>query len=259
MRIYLPAVIFTLLATSANAAIVTKDIAYKSGDTNLKGTLVYDDAAKTARPGVVVYPEWWGKNDYAKKRGADLASLGYTAFVADMYGDAKVTTDPKQATEWSGVLYKDRNLMRNRARAAVAALKAQPNINKSNIALTGYCFGGTNALELARAGDDVKGVAVFHAGLDFPDEVKPNAVIAHVLVMNGANDPNVPLSADQKFEEDMQKAGADVEVILYGNAQHAFTNPDADKFGLKGIAYNPLAEKRSMARLKTFLADLFGK
>ena len=44
--------------------------------------------------------EWWGLNDYPKKRAAMLAEPGFVASAADMYGDGHVTDKPDQAREW---------------------------------------------------------------------------------------------------------------------------------------------------------------
>ena len=248
-----------LLSTTANAAVIMKDIDYKDGDTKLKGTLAYDDAITTPQPAIVAYPEWWGHNEYIKKRAAELAAQGYIVFAADMYGSSKVTIDPKQATEWSKPFYSDRKLMQSRARAAITALKAQPNVDINNVAAIGFCFGGTVALELARAGEDLKGVGVFHAGLQFPTKPVEGAVKAKVLVMNGAADPMVPAADRQKFMDEMDAAKADYQFILYSGAAHAFTNPDADKFGIPGVAYNAAAEKRSFMSLHSFLGEIFNK
>jgi dienelactone hydrolase len=245
------------MSASANAAMVTKEIQYKDGDVALKGMVAYDDAITSPKPGILLVPEWWGTNDYIKKRTREMAELGYVAFVADMYGEDKVTTDPKQATEWSAPFYSDRALMRNRARVGLAMLKQQKNVDTKNIAIIGFCFGGTVALELARDGEKVKGVGVFHAGLQFPEAVAKGKVKAKVLVMNGAADPMAPTADRDKFIEDMQNANADLQFIQYSGVMHAFTNPEADKFKIPGVKYNAKAEKRSFAALKMFFSELF--
>ena len=132
MRFYVPLFTALMLSCTANAEIISKDVEYKSGDKTFKGTLVYDEAVSATRPGVVLYPEWWGNNDYVKSRAREVAEQGYVALTADMYGEGKTTTDPKQATEWSGELYKNRELMRERARAAIDVLKSQVNVDKSS-------------------------------------------------------------------------------------------------------------------------------
>ena len=258
---FIYALIIILAATmSARAEIISKTINYHDGDVALQGTLVYDNSLNSLRPGIVLFPEWWGHNDYIKRRAQEMAELGYVAFAADMYGPGKVTEDPKQAGEWAGEFYKNRAMMIDRAKMAVAVLRGQINVDRDKIAAIGFCFGGTVALELARSGQNIDGVAAFHAGLQFPNAVEKNAVKAKILVLNGAADPLVPFAERQKFIEEMQASGADLQFVEYGGALHAFTNPDADKFhaaGLEPVGYSASAEKRSMALMRSFFAEIF--
>ncbi len=258
MRFVMAFIAGILMASSALAEIVTKEVDYKDGNVNLRGTLVYDDAVKGKKPGVLLFPEWWGHNDYIKRRAYEMAEQGYVAFAADMYGVDKVTTKAGEAQEWSKPLYDNRTTMRKRAQAALNELRKQKNVDKKNIAAIGFCFGGTVALELARAGNALKGVVAFHAGLQFPDKITKGHVNAKVLVMNGAADPMVPFAERQKFIEEMQDAGADLQFILYSGAQHAFTNPGANKHAIKGVAYDSRSERRSFRELQLFFAEIFG-
>ncbi len=246
------------ISSNSSAAIVSDTVEYKDGLLNLRGTIAYDDAVKTPRPGILLFPEWWGHNAYIKRRAYELAARDYVVFIADMYGDAKVTNDPKQAQEWSAELYSNRVLMRERALAALLVLKQQKYLNKNNIAAIGFCMGGTVALEMARSGEDLKGVAAFHAGLQFPDPVAKDSVIAKILVMNGGADPLVPVAERNAFVEEMQAADSDLQFIQYGGAMHAFTNPDATRLNIPGIAYNAKAERRSFKTLYSFLDEIFG-
>lgn len=259
MRFILAMFVALGLAMPAHAVVVTKSVDYTDGETKLRGTLAYDDSLNSLRPGVLLVPEWWGHNDYIKRRAKEMAEQGYVAFAVDMYGVDNVTTDPKKAQEWSKPFYENRPMMRQRVRAGLDVLKKQQNVDKNNIAAMGFCMGGTVALELARDGEDVKGVAAFHAGLQFPDAVKKDTVKAKLLVMNGAADPMVPFADRHKFVEDMQGANADIQFIEYGSAVHAFTNPDADKAGIPGVGYNEKAEKRSFVALRGFFDEIFGK
>lgn len=243
------------LSSFARAEIVTKDIEYKHGDKVLRGFLAYDDKVQNA-PGVVVYPEWWGLNDYIKGRAREVAALGYVAFAADMYGPENVTTDPAKAGEWAGAAKKDNALFRDRATLAIETLRAQPQVDKSRIAATGYCFGGTVALEMARAGADLKGVVSFHGGLDTPEPAEQGQIKASVLVLHGAADPMVPPEQVLEFTREMDAAGADWQLIAYGDAVHAFTNPDADTFNLPPVKYNAKADARSWEAMKDFLAEV---
>jgi dienelactone hydrolase len=247
------------VSSSSNAAVVTKEVDYKHGKIELRGTLAYDDSVTSLRPGVLLLPEWWGHNDYIKQRAHELAENGYIVFAADMYGTDQVTGDPQVATAWSKPFYENRDLMRRRARAALAVLLKQKNIDRHKVAAVGFCMGGTVALELARSGDDLRGVAAFHAGLEFPNKLRRGAVRAKVLVLNGGADPMVPPAQREDFIEEMQASGADLQFILYGGAMHAFTNPNADKFKIKGVSYNEKAEKRSFQALQSFFEEVFAR
>jgi dienelactone hydrolase len=145
--------------------IVRTPIHYRQGDTNLEGLLVYDNSVTTPRPGVVIFPEWWGLTEYPKQRAEQLAQLGYVAFAADMYGDGKTTDDPAEAGKLDKAVMDDSAVLRGRAQAALDVLTKDPHVDTSKIAAIGYCFGGTVSLELARSGAPIVGVVSFHGGL----------------------------------------------------------------------------------------------
>src|SRR5258708_4757469 len=121
------------------AGIKTKAIDYKDGDTALQGYLAYDDAVKGKRPGILVVHEWWGLNDYARKRAEQLAKLGYVAFALDMYGKGVLTKDFKEAAKLSGIYKADRPMMRQRAKAGMEVLEKQPQTDVKKLAVMGYC------------------------------------------------------------------------------------------------------------------------
>jgi dienelactone hydrolase len=257
MKTLAPVILLAMFWGSADAALKTEVIEYRHGDAVLEGYLAYDDAIVGKRPGVVVVHEWWGQNDYVKKRAEQLARMGYIAFALDMYGKGKLTKDPKQAGEWSTVFSNDRKFGRARAAAGLAVLKNHPLADASRVAAIGYCFGGTTVLEMARGGAELAGVASFHGGLDTPELAKPGAVKAKVLVLAGGDDPFVPPAQVTAFEEEMRKGGADWQVHVYGGAAHSFTNPKADGYGLKGAAYNERADRRSWEAMRVFFAEIF--
>ncbi|HEX8524351.1 MAG TPA: dienelactone hydrolase family protein [Tepidisphaeraceae bacterium] len=241
-----------LAANVSRAELVKKQIDYKQGDATLKGYLVYDDAKTGKRPGVVVVPEWWGLTDYPRHRADMLAELGYVAFAADIYGNGETTTDPKRAGELAGKFRGDRELLRTRVQAAVDELKKQEQADSDKLAAIGYCFGGTAVLEAARTGAPLKGVVSFHGGLDFPQPPHEGQIKAKVLVLTGDADPMVPPEQVKKFEQEMKNVGADVKIERYPDAVHAFTNPNADKVGIKGIGYNKEADEKSWQAMKQF-------
>lgn len=236
------------------AAVQTKSVEYRDGDMVLEGFLAWDDAIasdQTPRPGVVVCPEWWGMNDYSRSRAKQLAELGYVAFAIDMYGKGKVTSDPKQAAQWSGEIMKDSQARRNRAAAGLKVLTDQKIVDASRLAAIGYCMGGTVAMELARTGAPLQAIVAFHASTysaQNPDDNKK--IKGSVVICQGADDSFVPEGEQAKFEKQMKEAGVDFVFVDFSGAVHAFTNPKADDYHVPGVKYNKNADVRSWAIMK---------
>ena len=244
--------------TQTHAAIRTEAVEYKQGETMLEGYLAYDDTITGPRPGVLVFHEWWGINDYSKQRARQLASLGYVAFAADVYGKGVLAKTPQEAMALAGRFRgPDRSLMRERAGAALDVLKRNKLVDHKIIAAIGYCFGGTVALELARSGAAVAGTVSFHGGLATPNPGDAKAIKGKILALTGADDPHVQSEEILAFEGEMRKAGVDWELVAYGNAVHGFTNPANGTDNSKGVAYNKKADKRSWGEMKRFFDEIF--
>lgn len=248
-----------LLATPAiaEAKLHHEAVAYTENGQQLEGYLVYDDARQGKRPGVMVVHEWWGLNDYTKRRADQLAGLGYVAFAADMYGKGKVTKDMGQAKAWATPFYSDNGRWRARAKAGWDVLAKRPEVDPKRMAAMGYCFGGGTALELARTGAPMLGVVTFHGSLTTPHP-ETSDIKGKVLVLHGADDPNAPIKDVMSFMDEMRSHKTNYQVVLYGGAVHAFTNPAANMPD-KGIMYNAQADKRSWDEMRRFFKELFGQ
>lgn len=256
------AIALVLVSVTTHASVKGEEISYKAGNTVLKGFLAYDTSRKGKRPAVVVVHEWWGHNDYSRKRARMLAKLGYTALALDMYGDGKTADHPKKAGEFSGAVRKNLPVARARFEAAMEVLRKHKTVDPDKIAAIGYCFGGAIVLEMARMGLDLKGVVSFHGNLTTQQPARKGKVKARILVANGAADPFVKPEQVSAFKNEMRTAGADFRFIDYPGAKHAFTNPAADvlgkKFGIP-LAYNKKADSESWAEMKNFLKDTLGQ
>ena len=244
-----------LLSASLHSKIVTQDIDYKDGNTQLQGYLAYDDS-KAKAPGILIAHQWMGLTDYEKGRARQLAGLGYVAFAADIYGKGVVATDMKTAGELAGKYKGDRKLLRSRMLAALKALRAQKNQDPSRSAAIGDCFGGTAALELARSGADILGTACFHGGLDSTLPAS-GRIKSKILVLNGANDAWTTPKDKAAFKAEMDSAKVDWQLIDYSGAVHAFTLPSAGNDPTNNIAYNEKADKRSWLAMADFFHELF--
>lgn len=252
------------LNTAAGAApgkhqIKEEEVTYESNGVRMKGYVAYDAARKGKRPAIVVVPEWWGNNDYARMRARMLAELGYVAIAADYYGDGKLANDPKAAQGYAMPFYKDPELGRQRMEAAIAKVKEYEQTDGGKIAAIGYCFGGSMVLNAAKMGLDLKGVVSFHGGLATVPATR-GVVKGKVLVCNGAADKFVSATEIADFRKNMDTAGVVYTFIDYADATHAFTNKESTANGKKfnlPIAYNEAADKKSWADMQRFLQSIF--
>src|SRR5690242_4073787 len=249
------------MIANANAAIKEEPVTYKDGETTMKGFVVYDDAIKAKRPGIVMVHEWWGITKHIHSEARKFAQQGYTAFIADMYGDAKTADNPKDAGALAGSVMKDAKVMERRFNAAREQLAKQASVNPQRIDAVGYCFGGAVVLNMARAGADLAAVAGFHAslGLNTPAPA-PGTVKAKILILNGADDPFVKQEQYETLKKDLDAAKADYRIVTYPGAVHAFTNPEATALGEKfklPLKYDANADQQSKAEAnKLFAATL---
>jgi len=249
-----------LSANLLHAEIITKEINYSDGETQMKGYLAYDDSVKEKRPGIIVVHEWWGHNDYAKKRARMLAELGYPALALDMYGNGKNASHPKDAGMFAGEVKKNMAVAEKRFMAAYHLLQKQNYVAKDKMAAIGYCFGGGIVLEMARRGVALDAVVSFHGSLRTNEPAKKGQIKAKILVLNGQADPFTKPEDIAAFKKEMQAAHVDFKFINYPGAKHAFTNPAADKFGKEfniPLAYQEKADKASWDEMKRFLAKTF--
>lgn len=242
------------------AAVRGEEVSYQHNGVVMKGYIAWDDAVQGRRPGVLVVHEWWGHDEYARRRARMLAALGYTALAVDMYGNGKKADHPKDAGQFAGEVRKNLPMMMARFEAAKKLLSIHPTVDARRVAAIGYCFGGSVVLEMARQGSDLSAVVSFHGNLMTQNPAKAGEVRAKVLVLNGAADPMINADAVQAFVQEMRNAKADFRVVNYPGAKHSFTNPDATGYGQKfgiPLAYNAKADRESWEEMKAFLASAF--
>ncbi|HVJ87720.1 MAG TPA: dienelactone hydrolase family protein [Caulifigura sp.] len=256
--LFMAAIAVLLTGSTGLGAVQTKTISYKHGNKEFKGFLAWDDASSAKRPGILVVHEWWGLNDYARERAKQLASEGYIAFAADMYGDGKTTEHPDEAGKMAAMVRQNADDWVARATEALNVLKAQPQCDASKLAAIGYCFGGSTALQLAFSGADLKAVASFHGALPVPTADQVKKTKATLLICHGAKDSFIKDETIQAFRNALDAGGADWEMDYYAGAVHSFTVKDADKVGNPGMKYDAKADQRSWARMQALLKEKFG-
>jgi dienelactone hydrolase len=239
--------------------IKEETVSYKIDTLNMNSYVVYDENIQGQRPAVLVVHEWWGLNDYIKRRARMLAEMGYIAMAVDMYGNGRMGNDPGAAQALATPFYMHPDMAKKHFDAALEEFKKNPNVDQSKIAGIGYCFGGGILLNLARMGEPLNGVVSFHGSLVGTPADK-NLTKAEILVCHGEADSFVPKEQVDKFKKQMDSIGKSYTFKSYPGATHAFTNPDATETGKKfkmPIEYNAAADTASWNDMKEFFGRIF--
>lgn len=260
MRQLISLLLLSFISLNLNAAIKTEEIKYTVADKEFTGYLAYDDSITTPRPGVLVLHEWWGHNDYARKRTRMLAEMGYTAFALDMYGSGVLADHPDNAKSFMQAMFSDMDNTKARFEAAHQLLMQHKTVDKNKTAALGYCMGGGLSLAMARASEPLDGFIVVHGSLGTKTPAQPGQIKGKILVLTGAEDPFVPAEQVAGFEKEMDAAKVDYELISYPGAKHSFSVKGSDKIGEKfdmPLAYNEAADKDSWKRIQAFLDSIF--
>ena len=238
-----------------------KEISYTADSVTMNGYIAYDINVEGKRPGIIVVHEWWGHNDYARKRAEMLAELGYVALAIDMYGDGKLAEHPADAAKFMSAVVANMDGAKARFESGIKTLMANEMVDTEKIGAIGYCFGGSVVLSMANAGLDLDAVVAFHGGVGQLIWPEKGAVKGKVLVCNGADDPFIQPQHITNFKNKMDSADVDYRYIAYEGAVHSFTSKGADaikeKFPQMPVAYNAAADSASWAEMKKLFGESF--
>jgi dienelactone hydrolase len=220
--------------------------------------VILHDGSGRVLPTVIVIPTVMGVQPLELGFAEKLVALGYHAVVVDLFGRRFTPgVDKEAAFAAMGELRADRAALRDRLLAIVGEVTKREHVDSSKVAVIGYCFGGQCALDVARSGADVAGVAAFH-GLFDPPGLPPQPIKAKVLAMHGWDDPMVPPDAVVALGKELTEGGADWQIHCYGHVGHGFTNPNAGQMGINGVFYHEAAARRSWDSLANYLAEVLG-
>lgn len=244
------------------ANIQSQEISYSAGGADMKAYIAWDGDREGPRPGVLVVHEWWGLNDYARRRANMLAELGYTGMAVDMYGNGKTAGNPDEAGQLMNGLLADLPVVRERFNAALEQLQGHATTDASKTAAIGYCMGGGIVLHMARHGAALNAVASFHGALPLgiAAEGEDAKVTARIAVYHGEDDVFFSAEEVAAFKAEMRNTGADCLFVTIPGALHGFTNPQAsingEKYGLP-LRYSELADCCSWDHMRLVLESAF--
>jgi dienelactone hydrolase len=235
------------------ARIEGEPVAYEHEGQALEGYAAYDASIEGRRPAVLVVHDWHGLQEYPKARAQMLARLGYFAFAVDVYGAGRRFDSVEEASAEARSFYRNPELLRARVRAGYDRAVTDPRADPERVAVIGYCFGGSAALEFARTGAPLAGTVSFHGGLVAHEPPDVARISGSLLIATGAADPVVPDEAVVAFQNELRtRDDLDWQVTVYSGAPHAFTLPGTPN-------HRPAADRRSWRELEAFLAEVFAR
>ncbi len=246
---------FLLSACIFSASAQLVPVSYMDGSQKLNGFVDVPRNPMKNHPGVLVLPAWMGIDSHAKNTAEQLMTRGYYTFVADIYGAGNAPKNSGEAGEKAGYYKNHRDQYLKRIKLAYDQL-IKMGADPDHIAVIGYCFGGTGALEAARANMPVRGVVSFHGGLSRDTTKVITTIKPKVLVCHGADDFYEPVQEQLAFQQEMRDSKADWQMIYYADAVHSFTDVNAGNDKSKGAAYNEKADKRSWQHMLDFLNEI---
>ena len=231
-----------------------KPISYSDGTQKLNGFVTAPAKKLAHNPGILILPARKAIDAHATESAEKLAKMGYTAFIADIYGEGNYPQNEAEAGKQAGFYKQNYKDYQRRISLALAQL-IKSGANANNIVAIGYCFGGTGVLEAARAGLPILGAVSFHGGLGRDATRAIDPIATKVLVCHGADDPYVSKAEIDGFQQEMRDSKADWQMIYYSNAVHSFTDSNSGNDNSKGAAYNEKADKRSWEHFMIFLKE----
>ena len=213
------------------------------------------DGSGDARPGVILFPTVMGITNLERGFAERLAGEGYSVLLADLYGRRFTPEERSEAMAAMTALREDRSRLRDRLLGVLGAAIEQEEIDDECVAAIGFCFGGQNALDLARSGAELAGVASFH-GLFDPPGLLLQPIKAKFAAYHGWDDPLVSPEAVVALAAELTAAGADWQIHAFGHVGHAFTNPGATG-ATPGIKFDETTARRAWTACDAFLAECF--
>jgi len=239
-------------------------IHYQHDGVSFKGYLAKPDSVKEKIPAILIAHAWRGQDDFARQQADELAKFGYVGFAIDLYGNDALAQDDEEALQLMLPLFLNRKLLRERLQAGLKTLEKHSFIDQNAIGAIGFCFGGLCVIELLRSGAAIKGGVSFHGLLgdtigNHKAHLTPNETIkGSLLILHGYKDPLVSQSDIIAIQDEMTKAGVDWQMNFYGQAMHAFTNPQADDKN-SGLVYNHRSADRAWRAMNNFFNEIFSQ
>lgn len=208
-------------------------------------------------PAVLIFPPWSGRNHFTEHKANLMSQKNYIGIAVDLYGEGKTGETKDECAALMTPFIEDRTLLKNRIAAIIGHLKQDSHIDNTKILAIGYCFGGLCVLDTVRNNLGLCAGVSIHGLYGQPGYSLPSSYTAKVLALHGQKDPMIPSQDVLNLQEELQNAGVDWQMVIYGQGYHAFTNPEANDPDF-GTVFDTQLDDRTTSYLNIFLQERLG-
>jgi len=187
--------------------------------------------------GVVVLPDVRGLYRFYEELCLRFAERGYPAVAIDYFGrTAGVGKRDDDFPYMDHVAKTTPDAVQRDVAAAVAYLRSEAGGQRRSIFTVGFCFGGRLSWLAAGAGHDLAGAIGFYGGPGPFRDGSPGPIqraqdlTAPILALMGGDDPGIPAEDIDAWDEALDKAGVEHEVVTYAGAPHSFFDRKQEQF-----------------------------
>jgi carboxymethylenebutenolidase len=220
----------------SGAAVAHRDLVLEASDGNrLAAFAAIPEAPGGA--GVVVLPDVRGLYRFYEELALRFAERGHAAVAADYFG--RTAGVAKRADDFPYMdhvaLTTPEGVQRDVA-AAAAYLRSDEGGSCDSVFTVGFCFGGRHSWLSAAGGHDLAGAIGFYGGPGPFRDGSPgplqrvDELAAPILALMGGDDPGIPLDDVTAFDEALDGAGVEHEVVVYPGAPHSFFDRKYEEF-----------------------------
>ncbi len=195
-------------------------------ETEAQGRIRAERSPDGRFPAVLLLHEWWGLNLETVRMAERLAADGFIVLAPDLFRGKLSVTMP-------GALVQ-KGLSRNvhiteDLDLAFRQLQGIPEVDPERVAIVGFCFGGTQAMNAGVRHADIAAVGIFYGGgpITDPDELGHLGTAMPVFGAYGREDRTISTDDVQIFAQLLAEKTQPVDISIYDGVGHAFVNPQS--------------------------------
>ena len=190
-------------------------------------------AGSAKKPGLVLVPEYWGKDKLIEAHAKRFEKQGYVVHIVDIYGDGRHATKSKEADKLQEEAEKNgMDPLIDLVTKSIDALKSRPEVDSSRVGAVGFGYGAGLLLNAAkRGGEGFKAAVLFYGGVNNLKVTSQVTPLPSLLYVRAEKDVYTTKADFEQFEKDMAKTAFDLEIFRVKGAHYGFVNEGIESYG----------------------------